>query len=144
MADVFSTGATSGVTTTFGYQAPAGKQQLDKDAFLKLLTTQLQYQDPLKPMDNQEFMAQMAQFSALEQMQNLNATNEQGFAAGLLGRQVVGKDSESGEMFTGTVDAFRLVDGKVQLSIGGAAHNLQDVNTVLASAPAPAPTQQGV
>lgn len=47
---------------------------LDKDAFLKLLVTQLQNQDPLSPMEDREFIAQMAQFSSLEQMQNLNDT----------------------------------------------------------------------
>lgn len=45
---------------------------LDKDAFLRLLTTQLSHQDPLNPMEDREFIAQLAQFSALEQMQNLN------------------------------------------------------------------------
>lgn len=40
--------------------------------FMKILLTQLTYQDPLKPMDNKEFMAQMAQFTALEQSQRLN------------------------------------------------------------------------
>lgn len=47
--------------------------ELDKDAFLKLLVTQLSNQDPLNPMDDKEFIAQMAQFSTLEQVQNLNA-----------------------------------------------------------------------
>lgn len=45
---------------------------LDKDAFMKLLTTQLSNQDPLNPMEDREFIAQMAQFSSLEQMQNMN------------------------------------------------------------------------
>ncbi len=44
---------------------------LDKDAFLQLLVTQMQYQDPLDPQDNSEYVAQLAQFSALEQMTNV-------------------------------------------------------------------------
>ena len=45
---------------------------MDKNAFLQLLITQLRYQDPMKPADNGEFLAQMAQFTSLEQTQNLN------------------------------------------------------------------------
>lgn len=46
--------------------------ELDKNAFLKLLVTQLENQDPLDPQDNSEFVAEMAQFSSLEQMTNMN------------------------------------------------------------------------
>lgn len=46
--------------------------ELGKDEFFKLLITQLRYQNPLEPMDDRDFIAQIAQFSALEQMQNLN------------------------------------------------------------------------
>lgn len=45
---------------------------LGKDAFLQLLVTQMQYQDPLDPQDNGEYLAQLAQFSALEQMTNVS------------------------------------------------------------------------
>lgn len=48
------------------------KKDMDRDAFFKLLITQLKNQDPLKPMEDKEFVAQMAQFSSLEQMNNMN------------------------------------------------------------------------
>lgn len=49
---------------------------LDKEAFLELLVTQLRYQNPLDPMDNTEFIGQLAQFSSLEQLTNINETIE--------------------------------------------------------------------
>ncbi|SDK45434.1 flagellar hook assembly protein FlgD [Natronincola ferrireducens] len=55
-------------------EKPNNASNLDKDAFLNLLVTQLKNQDPLNPMEDRDFIAQMAQFSALEQMQNLNET----------------------------------------------------------------------
>jgi len=61
------------------YNAPTkqtGNSELGKDAFLKLLITQLQNQDPTNPMDDRDFIAQMAQFSSLEQMQNMTKAVE--------------------------------------------------------------------
>ena len=50
------------------------KDPLSRDAFLSLLVTQLQHQDPTQPMDNSQFIAQLAQFSSLEQLQQVNTT----------------------------------------------------------------------
>jgi flagellar basal-body rod modification protein FlgD len=49
-------------------------QQLGRDAFLKLLVSQLKYQDPMEPVKNEAFVAQLAQFSSLEQLQSINET----------------------------------------------------------------------
>jgi flagellar basal-body rod modification protein FlgD len=81
--------------------------------FVRVLTTQLTFQDPLKPMDNQEFMAQMAQFTALEQTQQLNDRVQQLIdnqaalqSVGLIGRTVdfTGANGRT----TGTVTALSL------------------------------------
>ena len=53
-----------------------GEERLGKEDFLNLLITQLKYQNPLEPMKNSDFIAQTAQFSALEQMQKLNKSME--------------------------------------------------------------------
>ena len=53
-------------------EAKSTNNDLDKNAFLKLLVTQLENQDPLDPQDNSEFVAEMAQFSSLEQMTNMS------------------------------------------------------------------------
>lgn len=81
--------------------------------FLKILLTQLNYQDPLKPMDNQEFMAQMAQFTALEQSQRLNERMDLLIAnqaalqsVGLIGRSV-DVTTAAGKV-TGTVASLSL------------------------------------
>lgn len=58
-------------------QRKTGSDILGKDDFLKILMTQLQNQDPMNPMQDKEFIAQMAQFSTLEQMTNMNSTMQQ-------------------------------------------------------------------
>jgi flagellar basal-body rod modification protein FlgD len=99
------------------------KQELGKDDFLELLLTQLTHQDPTQPMEDKEFIAQMAQFSTLEQMNNMSSQFKE--MAGLLSSSeamgLLGKDVRiitDGTSVTGTVQEVRrgefpqvLVDG---------------------------------
>jgi flagellar basal-body rod modification protein FlgD len=84
---------------------------LDRDAFLRLLITQLQHQDPLNPMDDRDFIAQMAQFSALEQMVQLNATFERTQAFGMIGKII------DAEFFCEQREEWTVVDGQKVLSV---------------------------
>ena len=94
--------------------------------FLKILLTQMTYQDPLKPMDNKEFMAQMAQFTTLEQTQQLNdkiatlITNQAALqSVGLIGRTV--QIETDGGAVTGTVSALSLAGAAPSITVQTAA-----------------------
>lgn len=112
-----------------GQSIPHG--ELDKDVFLLLLVMQMQHQDPMSPMDNTDMIAQLAQFSALEQMHNLNETFSERFevlnarinqlnfvsAQSLIGTHVEGIDIH-GEEVAGVVEAVVFDLGEVMLRIG--------------------------
>jgi len=70
MADLVTSNVSSLPSVT-GVTTPTAKNTLDKDSFLRLLTTQLQKQDPLSPMDSNAFVAQLAQFSSVEALENM-------------------------------------------------------------------------
>ena len=67
-------GVVKQTATETAAKSTRGTNELGKDAFLQLLVTQLQHQDPLAPQDNSEFVAQLAQFSSLEELQNLTSS----------------------------------------------------------------------
>jgi len=117
----------------------------DKDAFTKMLVAQLQNQDPMSPQDNQAMVAQLAQFSSLEQMQQLNQ-NILGLAvlqqtnavmsqltqsSTLIGQRVTYIDPDSNEELTGVVGKVKLLDGVATLEIGGKDVPLGNVTAIL-------------
>jgi flagellar basal-body rod modification protein FlgD len=91
---------------------------MGKDQFLKLFVAQLQHQDPMSPMQDSDFMGQMASFSTLEQVSNLANENAKSNAIGLLGRTVTYKTKDGGT-HTGAVEKVSTVDGKPSLTVGG-------------------------
>ena len=99
---------------------PGANSTMGKDQFLKLFVAQLQHQDPMSPMQDSDFMGQMAQFSTLEQISNLTNANAMSNAIGLIGRTVTYKDP-SGLLQSGAVEKVSSVDGKPSLTVGGTA-----------------------
>lgn len=96
------------------------KNTLDKDAFLKLLVTQMQYQDPMEPTSNTEYMSQMAQFSSVEQMQNLTSTITSGQSMSLTGQYVILNVPDAAgniDQVSGLVDYVTVQDGKTYFHI---------------------------
>lgn len=97
--------------------------ELGKNDFLNLLVTQLRYQDPLKPVDDKEFIGQMAQFSSLEQMQNLNTSFQSSKAFNLIGKHVsasiVDEKTKESTAIEGDVTNVKIAQGKVYVVVKG-------------------------
>lgn len=126
-------------------QNAAPNQEMDRDAFLKLLMTQLQNQDPMNPMEDTEFVSQMAQFSSLEQMTNMNETMRKMFEqqqkaefvshSDLIGKQIeyahVAKEATEEkeartEVREGLVTSVLFKDGQAHLVINNDARVMTD------------------
>ncbi len=108
--------------------------EMDKDAFLQLLVAQMKYQDPLEPTSNTEYIAQYAQFSQVEQMQNMAASMDLQRASGLVGQEVyiktTGSDGDT-KYVQGKVDYVVYENGKAYLSIDEALYSIDDLDTVV-------------
>ncbi len=105
--------------------------ELGKDDFLNLLVTQLRYQDPLNPTDDKEFIGQMAQFSALEQMQNLNTSFSATKAYSLIGKSILANvaDPTTKEItqVSGDVSSVSVSGGKYYVVVRGIEVAVDDV-----------------
>jgi len=115
-----------------------GSSELGKDEFLKILVTQLQNQDPMQPMEDKDFIAQMAQFSSLEQM--LNMTNQltalrqsPGLAASVLGMNVEWTETDStgaATVHSGTVSSVFIRDGVQYVKVDDTEVKMDDITSI--------------
>lgn len=109
-------------------------QQLGKDDFLKLLITQLSNQDPTNPMEDTQFIAQMAQFSSLEQMTNMNesfnkmaAMINSSQAAATIGRTI---DIDVGDTTARGVVEATTMGSQPQVMVNGMYYDLDKIKAV--------------
>ena len=110
-------------------QKTTGGGSLGKDAFLQLLVAQMKYQDPLAASNNStEYISQLATFSELESMQNLQEISEQQRMQGLVGKTVV--LDVDGKQYTGQVDYLQYENGKAKMSVGGTLYSIDDIYQV--------------
>jgi flagellar basal-body rod modification protein FlgD len=129
-----------------GVTMKANRQTLNQDDFLRLLTVQLQNQDPLKPMEDAQFMGTMAQFASLEQTRELSQTMGDFTKAQILnsaqiylGRQVtLSLTDQDGKFISGLVSGVKLVGGVPQITIVGKDYattsvtQIQDIASTIA------------
>ena len=127
---VSATSGAAGAAGTGNSTTPTNKtSDLGKDDFLKLLVAQLQSQDPLNPMEDKEFISQMAQFTSLEQMKNVSNAVQITEATSYIGKQVTW-DDDTGEQQTGVVKAVRIVGGEPKIVVGDQTIALAKVTSV--------------
>lgn len=117
----------------------SSQTQLGTDSFFKILSAQLQYQDPLKSADNTEYIAQMAQFSALEELQNLSNSFQQMMlrqdliiAGQMIGNQVAVYSGD--ELIQGPVEGYIVADTGILVAINGVEYPFEKVVAVKKSA----------
>ncbi|WP_407307356.1 flagellar hook capping FlgD N-terminal domain-containing protein [Desulfosporosinus sp. SB140] len=147
MSTVNGTNSTTAAGSSNGSQGTSNTSNdtLGKDDFLKLLVAQMQNQDPMNPMDDTQSIAQMAQFSSLEQMTNI-ATSMDALSktmtyysqqsailegAALIGKWVSGIDTDGKTQIDGTVESVKWVDGDPQLQIRKTDGTLADMEVGL-------------
>lgn len=116
MASIDSVSSATATTTATTRTA---NDELGKDAFLQLLVAQLQHQDPLNPSEDTEFISQLATFSTLEQLQNMNSSMQATQASGLIGKQVTWQEVVDGSTKTyyATVESVRVDGSNVYLVV---------------------------
>lgn len=115
-------------------KSETNSNDLDKEAFLQLLVTQMQYQDPLNPGDSTEYMSQLAQYSALEATMNISDAVEKGNALNLVGEYVIMNTTDStggSSMISGLVQYATVKDGEVLLSINDTYYPAEDLDSVI-------------
>ena len=115
-------------------QDTKGTSTMGKDQFLKILVAEMQYQDPLEPTTNTEWVSQMATFSQIEELQNMSDAMAKGQAQNLVGKYVImASTDKNGETkyYSGKVETVEIREDGTYLSVKGYLYNINDLYSVV-------------
>ena len=118
-------------TPTPGTQSNAGTQTLDQADFLQLLVTQMSSQDPLNPESDTDFAAQLAQFSSLQESQDMQSDLQNIQATGLIGQTVMVSPTGGGSPVTGVVSAVQISAGTPSIIVNNQPYGISQISAVL-------------
>ena len=129
-----TTGTTA--TSTTAPAATTSRSDMDKDTFMKLLIAQMRYQDPTKPLDGAQFVAESAQFTTLEVLQKLQASQAEMatfqstlLSSGLIGKTVTATGTDGKEV-TGLVSSARVVAGQAYIVVNDTSLPVSSVSKI--------------
>ena len=122
LSSLYSTSTSSNTSTS---KSTSGTSGLGESDFLNLLITQLKNQNPLEPMKDTDFIAQLANFSNLQQMTSVNTNISAMNAAGLIGKEITTSDGLSG-----TVSQVSINAGTPSIYVGSKKYAMSDITNI--------------
>lgn len=118
-------------STTSNYVLPkppeAKTNYLDQAAFMRVLVAQLENQNPLEPMTDRDFFAQLAQLGTVQGIDRIGSTMQTAQAASMIGKTVAIRPETGNQMITGKVESVEIANQKVFIRVNGARYNITQV-----------------
>lgn len=134
MVQVNAYSTTTGVTSTTSSQSTSSSSTLDTQDFLNLLVAQLTNQDVTNPMEDTEFISQMAQFTALEATQTMTELIYAQYGASMVGKNVIVADYDDNGNYTqdeGVVQSVQFLDGDCTITVNDRTYSMSSIMEVV-------------
>ncbi|MEN6304343.1 MAG: flagellar hook capping FlgD N-terminal domain-containing protein [Armatimonadia bacterium] len=120
----------SAVSSSTSASSTTASNSLGPDAFMRLLIAELQNQDPLSPMDTQAMLTQLSTMELVSESRAARQSQDMVQAMGMMGRTVAWQDSDTGDVYSGTVEAVVRDGSDPVLMVGGVQLTLEEIIAV--------------
>jgi len=129
MSSVAAASTVTSSTSTGDTSNRVVKKTMGQEDFIKLLTTQMSNQDPMNPVSDTQQIAQLAQFSSLQSMNNLLTNSQLSSASSMIGKNVTATASD-GTVHSGTVESVQMNSGAVYVTVDGQPYAYSTISQV--------------